>query len=82
VVTTFWQRGDCVEFYSWMLCVTAFSTSIMSWNPDRWSGVRPAPASVLVVLEVLRVVVRMCGAFSCGVLCGGYTANMLTVGLK
>ena len=52
-LVTLWQRGGCVEFYSWMLCGTAFSTSVMSWNPDRWSGVWPAPASVLVVLEVL-----------------------------
>ena len=25
----------------------------MNKNPDRWSGVRPAPVCVLVVLEVL-----------------------------
>jgi len=52
------MRSGRLDEASWMLCVTAFCTSMVSWNPDRWSGLRPAPANVLVVLEVLRADVR------------------------
>ena len=46
-------------------------------KPDRWSGVRPAPVCVLIVLEVLMAFFR---AFNCRILHGLYLpAVILTI---
>ena len=41
---------------------------------DRWSGVRPAPVCVLIVLEVLMAFFR---AFNCRILCGLYLPTVI-----
>ena len=45
-----------------------------NWNPDRWSGVRPAPVCVLIVLEVLMAFFR---AFNCRIVYGLYLPTVI-----